>query len=419
MTNITTSIQDHPFVKRPNRTLLALSIPVLFSLIAEPLTGLVDTAFVARLGAEALAALGVGTAALSSVFWVFNFLGIGTQTSVAQALGKDDNEKAARITGLALVLSGVFGVALFVIGWLAAEPVAGLLGATGEVQTHAVEYMRFRLFGAPAVLAMLTAFGALRGVQDMRTPLWIALVVNAINMVLDALIIVGYGPIPAWGIAGAAIATVLAQWAGALWAVTAVLHKLGRPATLYLHEAKDLLQIGGNLFLRTGLLTIFLLLTTRVATQIGVQSGAAHQAIRQFWLFAALGLDALAITAQSLVGYFIGSDWVVQAKRVAKYACVWGIGLGVVLALGMWLGMDWIGRLLVPETAVSIFTAAWLMSAFVQPVNSLAFVTDGVHWGTGDFAYLRNGMFIATAVGSLGLLLIDQSAEAALTWVWG
>jgi MATE family multidrug resistance protein len=167
------------------------------------------------------------------------------------------------------------------------------------------------------------------------------------------------------------------------------------------------------------LLTIFLLLTTRVATQIGVQSGAAHQAIRQFWLFAALGLDALAITAQSLVGYFIGSDWVAQAKRVAKYACVWGIGLGTVLALGMWLGMDWIGGLLVPETAVSIFTAAWIMSAFIQPVNSLAFVTDGVHWGTSDFAYLRNGMFVATIVGSAGLLLVDQSSPAALVWVWG
>ncbi len=419
MTTIPSTIQDHPFVKRPNRTLLALSIPVLFSLIAEPLTGLVDTAFVAKLGAESLAALGVGTAALSSVFWVFNFLGIGTQTSVAQALGQEDDERAARITGLALLLSALFGVMLIVIGWLVANPVAGLLGAEGAVQAQAVEYMRLRLFGAPAVLAMLTAFGALRGVQDMRTPLWIALVVNAVNIVLDALIIVGYdGLIPAYGIAGAAMATVFAQWLGAIWAVTAVLRKLGRPTQLYLGEAKDLLQIGGNLFLRTGLLTLFLLLTTRVATQIGVQSGAAHQAIRQFWLFAALGLDALAITAQSLVGYFIGSDWIEQAKRVAKYSCVWGLGLGVIMALGMWLGMDWIASILVPETAVVVFSGAWLMSAFLQPVNSLAFVTDGVHWGTADFAYLRNAMFIATGLGSIGLLLIDQSAEGALTWVW-
>jgi MATE family multidrug resistance protein len=412
------SAQPHPFISRPNRTLLALSIPVLFSLIAEPLTGLVDTAFVAQLGAEALAALGVGTAALSSVFWIFNFLGIGAQTSVAQALGQNDSARAARVTGLALVLSGVFGLVLLLAGWLAAAPVAALLGASGEVQAKAVEYMQIRLLAAPAMLAMLAAFGALRGVQDMRTPLWIALTVNVVNMALDALFIVGYGPIPAFGIAGAAWATAAAQWVGALWAVTAVLRKLGRPTQLNLGETKQLLQIGGNLFLRTGLLTLFMLLTTRIATQIGVQSAAAHQAIRQFWLFAALGLDALAITAQSLVGYFIGSHAAAQAKRVALYSCVWGIGLGVVLALGMWLWQDWIARMLVPETAVSVFFAAWLMSAVVQPVNALAFVTDGVHWGTGDFAYLRNGMFAASLLGSVGLLLIDQTAADALLWVW-
>ena len=134
---------------------------------------------------------------------------------------------------------------------------------------------------------------------------------------------------------------------------TAVLRIIGRPSELHFHEAKQLLQIGGNLFIRTGLLTLFLLLTTRIATQIGVQSGAAHQAIRQFWIFAALGLDALAITAQSLVGYFIGSNAIAQAKRVAKYSSFWGFGLGVLLALFMWVGMDWIAGLLVPETAVS------------------------------------------------------------------
>ena len=91
-------VDRHPFVDRPNRTLLALSIPVFFSLIAEPLTGLVDTGFIARLGAAPLAALGVGTAALSSIFWIFNFLAVGTQTNVAQALGHQDEAQATSVT---------------------------------------------------------------------------------------------------------------------------------------------------------------------------------------------------------------------------------------------------------------------------------------------------------------------------------
>jgi MATE family multidrug resistance protein len=408
----------HPFVAHPNRTLLALGVPVFFSLIAEPLTGLVDTAFVARLGAEPLAALGVGTAALSSVFWIFNFLAIGTQTNVAQAAGKGQTAIAARVTSLALLLSLLGGLLLILLGLPFAPWLAGLLGASGAVQESAVTYMRIRLFGAPAVLLMLTAFGALRGVEDMRSPLLIAVVVNVLNIALDALLIPGFGPLPAFGISGAAAASVAAQWLGALWVVAVVLRRLGWTTDLHLAEARDLLRIGGDLFLRTGLLTLFLLLATRVATQAGAQEGAAHQAIRQFWLFAALGLDALAITAQTLVGYFAGALQWPQARRVAAYACAWGLVLGTLLGATMWFGRDIIAALLVPPEALSVFLAPWLVATLVQPINALAFVTDGVHWGTADFAYLRNAVGLATLTGSIGLWLINPAGPNALLWVW-
>lgn len=405
-------VDKHPFVAKPNRTLLALSIPVFFSLIAEPLTGLVDTGFIARLGSAPLAALGVGTAALSSVFWVFNFLAIGTQTSVAHSLGRQDRQAAASISSLALLMSGSAGLLLILVGWLVAPGVAALLGAQGAVQAEAVAYMRLRLFGAPAVVATLTAFGALRGMQDMRTPLWIALAVNGLNILLDALLI------PGWGVSGAAVASATAQTMGAAAALLMVGRKLGWAAKLRLSEVRRLLQIGGDLFVRTGSLTLFLLLATRAATQAGVESGAAHQAIRQFWIFAALGLDALALTAQSLVGYFCGSGRTEEARRVAAFACGWGIALGVVLGIFMWFGRGWMAVLLVPPGAQDIFILPWLTAALVQPLNALAFVTDGVHWGTGDFAYLRNAVLIATSAGGLLLFMIDTSAPLALLWIW-
>ncbi|MFN2137211.1 MAG: MATE family efflux transporter [Candidatus Promineifilaceae bacterium] len=410
--------ESHPFVLRPNHTLLLLAVPVFFSLIAEPLTGLVDTAFVARLGAEELAALGVGTSALSSIFWIFNFLAIGTQTNVAQALGQDEVDRARRVTSLALLLSLLAGLMLIFAGWLLAPWIAELLGASGQMQAQAALYMRVRLLGAPAMLVLLTAFGALRGMQDMRSPLWVAVAVNALNIVLDALLILGYGPIPAYGIAGAAGASAFAQTLGAIWVFAVVWRTLGLTTSFELSEARRLLQIGGDLFLRTGLLTLYLLLATRVATQAGAQSGAAHQAIRQFWLFAALGLDALAITAQSLVGFFIGSGSTAQARRVAAYSCAWGLLLGALLGAGMWLGRAAVAALLVPVAAQAVFFAPWLVASLVQPVNSLAFVTDGVHWGTGDFAYLRNAVFIATLVGAAGLWLVDPANPRALLWVW-
>ena len=411
-------VDDHSFVRHPHRTLLSLSIPVLFSLVAEPFTGLADTAFVARLGPTPVAALGVATALLSSVFWIFNFLGIGTQTEVARALGTGHRARGRQSTTLALVLGGVLGVALALIALPGLGAAAAFMGATGGMRDGAVVYLRIRLLGAPAVLITASAFGALRGVQDMRTPLWVAVTVNAVNVVLDALLIFGIGPFPALGLAGAAWATTASQWAGAAWAVLALRHELGLSAHVRWRDAVDLLVVGRDLFLRTAALLLFILLATRVATRIGADGGAAHQAIRQVWIFTALLLDAYAATAQSLVGYFLGASRIELARRVAGVACLWGVATGAALALLMIAGGPLVERVLVPPAAWPLFTSAWIIAAAAQPLNALSFVTDGVHWGTGDYAYLRNGMIAATAIGAAGLSLIDVHAPGALTQVW-
>jgi MATE family multidrug resistance protein len=298
---------EHPFVRAPHRTLLALSLPVLLSLIAEPLTGLVDTAFVARLGAAPLAALGVGTVALSGIFWIFSFLMIGTQTEVAQALGRGAPDRARQMTSLALMLCGLIGSLLIVLFWPAADLVARALGATDAIRIDAVRYMQIRLLGAPAVLAVMTALGALRGLQAMRTALWIAVGINLLNIVLDPLLIHGWGGLPALGVGGAALASVISQWLGALAAVAVIARRLGFSTDVRLRDLHNLLSVGRDLFIRTGVLLLFLMFATREATRLGAESGAAHQAIRQIYVFTALFLEAFATTAQSLVGYFWGS----------------------------------------------------------------------------------------------------------------
>ena len=410
--------RHHPFVSRPHRTLARLAVPVLFSLIAEPLTGLVDTAFIARLGSVALAGLGVGTAALSSIFWIFNFIGIGTQTEVANALGRTRSDAAARFAGMAIAMAVLFGVGLLLVGIPLLRPIASLLGASGDVAGDAVQYMHIRLFGGPAVLVSLAAFGALRGLQDMRTPMWISLAVNVLNIGLDAVLVLGWGPFPGLGIAGVALASVAAQWLGALWSVTVLLRKLGMPDRLNVKEGRQLIRIGGDLFLRTAALTLYLALTTRVATRIGADAGAAHQAVRQFWVFSALGLDAVAVTAQSLVGYFIGAAWIQQARRVAAISCHWSFGFGVLLALIMWAGRDLVAGLLVPMEAHGVFLLAWLPALALQPLNALAFATDGIQFGTGDYRFLRNAVLIASTLATVLLFAINEQAANALAYVW-
>lgn len=406
-------------MRRPHRTLLALSFPVLVSLVAEPIAGLVDTAFVARLGAPALAALGVGTALLSSTLWVFNFLGIGTQTEVAQALGAGRRERAGGVSGLAMALGLALGLALALLTFPLLPGLAAAMGAAGGVQEKAVVYLRIRMVGAPPMLAMMGAFGTLRGLHDMRTPLSIAVGINALNVVLDALLIFGLGPVPALGVAGAAWATSASQWVGGLWAFAAVQRRVGLPSRLPWGDARRLFKVGRDLFLRTGLLVSFILLTTRAATRIGPDAGAAHQVIRQVWLFTALALDAYAATAQSLVGYFLGADRRDLARRVARVATQWAAATGALIALGMFAGTNAVALALVPGSARGVFGLSWVVAAAAQPLNAVSFVTDGIHWGTGDYRYLRNAMFAATGLGVAALLAPGSPAAASLAWVWG
>lgn len=391
--------KEHPFVAAPNRTLVRLALPVLFSLVAEPLTGLADTAFVARLpGSEPVAALGIGTVAFSSIFWAFTFLGIGTQTEVAQSLGRGDRGHAARVASLAAFMAGCIGLCLMAGSIPFLDLFAGLLGATGDVVGYSRQYMFYRLLGAPAVLVCLTCFGALRGVQDMRTPLLVAVGINVLNILLDWLLVFGAGPVPPMGVAGAAIASTISQYAGAAWALAAVATRLGLTRRVRGAGAARLVRIGGDLFVRTGVLLVFLALCTRVANKAGADQGAAYQAIRQFFIFTAMFLDAFAITGQSLVGYFLGAGDLALARRVAGRVCLWSLGTGLALACAMLLGEATVAWLLVPPEAIGVFGPAWVVVSLMQPVGALSFATDGIHWGTGDFRYLRNAMVVASVL---------------------
>ena len=410
---------SHPFSKNPHRTLIGLSIPVLLSLTAEPITALVDTAFISSLGVVPLAALGVGTTALSSMFWMFNFLGVGTQTEIAQLYGKGKSEEAGELLSLALLLSAGFGILLILAISPASTWIAGLLGASGDVQENAVRYMQIRLFGTPAVLLTLAIFGALRGLQDMRSPLWIALGVNILNILLDWLLIFGNGPIPAMGVGGSALASTISQWLGALGGLILVFQKIGLSTKFKVKDAIKILQVGRDMFIRTGILNIFLAYTTRVANNLGANAGAAHQVIRQVWVFTALFLDAYASTVQSLVGYFIGEGSIYWAKRVIRLANNWSIGTGIFLGLLMWLGRGIVIQLLVPAASVKVFIAAWGISSLSQPINSIAFLTDGALWGIGDFGYLRNAMLIASGTGIASMWFLENVGNPTLVWVWG
>jgi MATE family multidrug resistance protein len=138
------------------------------------------------------------------------------------------------------------------------------------------------------------------------------------------------------------------------------------------------------------------------------------------WVFTALVLDAFAASAQSLVGYFLGARRADQARRVAAVACQWSVATGVVLAVAMLSLSQVAANGLVPLAAHGVFFGSWWLAAVSQPLNAVSFATDGIHWGTKDFKFLRNAMVVSTALGMVGLWAVDSGGDGtgALARIW-
>lgn len=387
-----------------DRRIFALAVPALGALAADPLVSIVDTAFVGRLGVTPLAALGVNASVFSLAFVVFNFLAYGTTPMVARAVARGDRERAGRLAVEALALALLAGGVALIALQLAAGPILEAMGATGALRDPALVYLRIRALAGPAVLLITAGHGIFRGWHDTRTPLVVTLGLNAVNLVLDPVLIFGLG----WGLAGAAIATVVAQWAGALAFVWLILGprrdalgvRLRRPRLV---DLAPLLRVGGALLVRTLSLVGTMTLATAVAARIGTLAVAAHQVATQLWLLLALVVDAFAVSAQALVGSTEGSE----ARRVANRLLAWGLALGLVLAGAFALARPWLPRIFTDDPAALARVDALLpFVIWMQPLNALVFVWDGVFMGAEDFRYLAFQMVLSAAAAATVLLLV-------------
>ena len=413
------STSTSPFTTTHDRAIWRLAWPALGALAADPLVSLVDTAFVGQLGRVPLAALGINASVFSLAFVVFSFLAYGTTPRVGRAVGRGDTETAGRVVMQALTLAVGVGAAALLLLQLFARPVLALMGADGTLMEPALSYLRIRAFAGPAVLIITAGHGAFRGFQDTRTPLLISLGLNVVNLALDPLLIFSLG----WGLVGAATATALAQWTGALAFLWLLLVRrraaLRVPLALpRFEELKPFLRIGWELALRTFALIGTMTLATAVAARVSVTAVAAHQVAAQLWLFLALVVDALAIAAQALVARYLGEDDPAAARGAANRLLLWGLGVGLMLGLGFWLLRPVLPGFFADDAAtVAAVLGVFPFVAAMQPLNALVFVGDGILMGAEDFRYLAQAMLLSAA-GAAAVLLLVGPMGWGLSGVW-
>ena len=401
-----------------DREILRLALPAFVALAAEPLYVLADTAIVGHLGTRPLGGLGVAATVLTAVFGVFNFLAYGTTATVARRVGAGNPRGAAEhgVAGLWLALG--LGLLLTVIGLLLAGPIVAVMGASARVAPYARTYLRISVLGAPFVLLALAGTGYMRGLQDTRTPLVIAVAANVLNLGLEVALVYGFH----LGIAGSAWGTVAAQIGAALAYLAIVrhnVHRSGASARPNRANLRSAAVIGAQLTVRTGTLLLTFTAAAAIASRLGDVEIAAHQIAWQLWWFLALCLDAIAIAGQAIVGRSLGAVDAAGARASSRRMLQWGLVVGVVLGVVVLAGEPLLTIVFTQDSAVRHELGRVLIAvALMQPLGAIVFVLDGVLIGAGDTRYLAWAMVAATACFfplALGVL----ATSAGLVALWG
>jgi putative MATE family efflux protein len=398
----------------PLRRILSLAVPALGVLAAEPLYLLVDTAVVGHLGALPLAGLSVAAIVLAQVSTALTFLSYGTTARAARLHGAGRREEAVAEGVQATWLAVIVGTALVIAGQLLARPIADALSGSQEVADTAVGWLRIALFGIPMILTTMAGNGWMRGVQDTARPLRYVLAGNGISAIACPVLV----HVLHWGLAGSAIANVVAQVISATLFIRAL---MAERVSLRLEPRKIRAQLvlGRDLVLRTAAFQACNLSATAVAAHTSTATVGAHQVLLQLWFFLALMMDAVAIAAQSLIGEALGAHDEPKARALAWQVTGYGLASGVVLG-AVFAALTGVlpGVFTRDSVVLSEIPHGWWLFVVLLPVGGVVFALDGVLVGAGDAVFMRNSTLLAAVAGFLPVVWASSLFGWGLAGIW-
>ena len=404
-----------------SRRILALAVPALGALVAQPLFVLTDTAMVGHLGEEVLAGMSIGSTIVTTAVGLSIFLAYVTTPLVARRLGAGDRAGAVRagIDGMWLGLG--IGAALLLVGLALAPTLVSAFTDSPDAAAAGLAYLTVSLWGLPGMLVVIAATGLLRGLQNTRVPLVVAVLGAIVNAGLNFVLIYPAG----LGVAGSALGTALTETLmAAAYIVFAVRAASAAGVSLRpgIGDPRHALAASAFMLLRTVALRASVLLLVWTGGMMGVTELAALQIVVAVFNLLAFALDALAIAAQAMVGHDLGAGERESVRRLARTLVVWGIVLGAALGLVIAALSPVIGPLFSSDPAV-LASVPWAFAAMglLLPIGAVVFVLDGVLIGAGDLRFLAWAMLAPLAAFALLVPLLlgsGWSGAAGVVALW-
>ena len=387
-----------------------LTWPVIIANVTIPLVGLVDVAVMGRFPeAKFIAAVTMGAALFSAVYWLFGFLRMGTTGLCAQAYGRGDINEVVAVCLRACVVAAAIGTAIVLLQIPLKLLLFQLFNASTEVAELALVYYQIRIYGAPGLLIYLVTLGTLFGLQRMRDTLWLSIGFNLSNIALNA----GLVLVLHLGVTGVALGTVISEWLAAAAGITFVYRALRRrgwrgrwPTHIWQSDAVGaLFHIGSNLIMRTFFVQLPFFVGSIMATGLGNVTLAAHGVLMQLFFVMTYSLDGFAHSAETLAGYAYGRRTPDDLRKTLHFCAFWAMLIAAATGFIFWLSGETFIALLTTSSEVQQAAAEYLPWLIISPLLCIwAFLFDGIFIGTTHIVEMRNAMILSALFWAASLI---------------
>ncbi len=403
-----------------------LAIPATIAGIAEPVLSITDTAIVGNIpydGLESLAAAGIVGSFLSMLVWILGQTRSAISAILSQNLGAGKIEDMRSLPAQAICFNlGLSFVVLFSTIFIV-EDIFSLLNASGKILEYCISYYSIRVWGFPLTLFVFAVMGIFTGLQNTFWPMIIALTGALLNVILDYILVYGIaGYIQPMYLEGAAWASLISQGVMAVMAYLLLRWKtsISLIPALPLHpELNRLVLMSLNLFIRSLALNTALILAVREATALGDRYIAAHTIAINLWLFAAFFVDGYGAAGNIMGGRMLGARDYPGLWKLASKITLCGVVVSLLMMLLGFLFYKQVGLMFSNETIVlESFYSIFFIVLLALPMNSVAFVLDGLFKGLGEMRYLRNVLLSATVAGFIPVIFTGRILDLGLYGIW-